>query len=292
MTRYLQSLQQALDQFDVAVLDQWGVLHDGSTPYPHAADALELLASHGKEICIVSNSGKRAELNRQRIKRIGLPTAHISTVVTSGEALWEDLAGRRLFVGGAVPKKLYPICAALTDAHAWSSGNDAIELTDTLDESVDAIMLMGLADGTQPEAFDGVLHRAIKLKAPIICSNPDKKAPRADGLVMSPGALADRYVEMGGHVIWYGKPNANIFVAVQRRFDGIHPRRFLMVGDSAEHDIAGAQAAGFKSALVRGGLHADEFAKAHDESSMTSVCNRLIKRFGVSPPDFSIDSLA
>jgi hypothetical protein len=28
MTRHLQTLQQALDEFDVAVFDPWGVLHE------------------------------------------------------------------------------------------------------------------------------------------------------------------------------------------------------------------------------------------------------------------------
>ena len=48
LTRFIQSIREILDTFDVAVLDQWGVLHNGSVPYPHAAEAITLLHEHGK----------------------------------------------------------------------------------------------------------------------------------------------------------------------------------------------------------------------------------------------------
>ena len=139
MTRLINSLQDVLSDFDVAVLDQWGVVHDGTTPYPHAIEATEMLADHGKEMVVVSNSGKRSTLNRERMQRIGLPMNHIGKVVTSGEALWDDILSGRITVRGAVPNRLFPICAKFQDAIDWSSGCDQIELRDQLDASVDAI---------------------------------------------------------------------------------------------------------------------------------------------------------
>ena len=53
-----------MSEFDVAVLDQWGVLHDGTTPYPHAIGATKMLTDHGKQMTVVSNSGKRSAFNR------------------------------------------------------------------------------------------------------------------------------------------------------------------------------------------------------------------------------------
>ncbi len=292
MTLHLQTLQQVLDRFDVAVLDQWGVMHDGTTPYPHAAAAMHMLASRGKKILVVSNSGKRASLNLDRIRRIGLPAETISKVVTSGEALWEDLAERRLTFGGRIPKRIYPICGAENDAQVWAAGCSEIDLTDMLDSSVDAILLMGLADGTAADAYDDLFRIAIEQETPLICSNPDKTAPRAGGLVMSPGALADRFHAAGGEVVWYGKPHANIYRAVQRSFPQVRPERFLMVGDSLEHDIAGAQAMGFASALIRGGIHANEFAGATSEAVISQICDQLVAQHGTKAPDFSLEYLA
>ena len=67
MTRLLDSISQIADQFDAIVLDQWGVLHDGTTPYDGAIDALQRLVSQGSRLAVLSNSGKRSDLNAQRI---------------------------------------------------------------------------------------------------------------------------------------------------------------------------------------------------------------------------------
>ncbi len=292
MTRHIQTLRQALGEFDVAVLDQWGVLHDGSTPYPHAASAMTMLARHGKRILVVSNSGKRAALNLARIEGIGLPADTITKVITSGEALWEDLAECRLTIRGSVPRRVYPICDQEDDAHQWAVGCNEIVITATLDASVDAIMLMGLADGTPADAYDEVFRNALELRTPLICSNPDKTSPRASGLVISPGALADRFQQMGGDVVWYGKPHANIYRAAQRSFPELDCNRFLMVGDSLEHDIAGALEMGFASAFVRGGIHANDFTGASSETLITEICDRLVAQTGIRPPDFSLPYLA
>jgi len=39
---------------------------------------------------------------------------------------------------------------------------------------------------------------------------------------------------------------------------------FLAVGDSLEHDIAGASAAGMDSCFIAGGIHKDEVLKGED----------------------------
>ena len=153
-------------------------------------------------------------------------------------------------------------------------------------------MLMGLADGTVVDAYDDVFRIAIHLKTPLICSNPDKTSPRASGLVISPGALADRFQELGGEVVWYGKPNANIYRAVQRSFPEVPSKRFLMVGDSLEHDIAGAQKMGFASAFIRGGIHANDFASASSQTRIMEICDHLVAQTGIQPPDFSLPYFA
>ena len=91
MTHHMDSLLDTADSFDIAVLDQWGVLHDGSVPYPGAVQALQKLRDAGKHIVVLSNSGKRSDLNRQRIANVGIPVDPIAHVMTSGEAVWQDL---------------------------------------------------------------------------------------------------------------------------------------------------------------------------------------------------------
>ncbi len=49
------------------IVDQWGVLHDGGAPYPDALEGLAELRAAGKRVVLLSNSGKRAAVNRQRL---------------------------------------------------------------------------------------------------------------------------------------------------------------------------------------------------------------------------------
>ena len=57
--------------------------------------------------------------------------------------------------------------------------------------------------------------------------------------------------------MFYGKPHKAIFDVLSDTLRFADPTRVLMVGDSPEHDIAGAQTVGWDSLVVAGGLHAD-----------------------------------
>lgn len=251
MVQLIENLAEVASDYDAIILDQWGVLHDGTAPYPGAPDALRMLAAEGTRLAVLSNSGKRAAPNLARIAQMGFPATLFETVMTSGEALWQDCAAGRLSMSRA-----YPITRADADARIWAEGLD-VELVDI--EDADAILLMGLPDDTDPAAFDDVLREARARELNLVCSNPDRASPRADGrIVASPGALAATYEQMGGRVIYYGKPHRPVFQALERALDA-PPERLLMVGDSPHHDIAGADAAGWDSVLVQGGLHAEKF---------------------------------
>lgn len=55
----LGSLQQLPDTYRGALLDQFGVLHDGQQPYPGAIEAVSQLAQRGMRLMIISNSSRR-----------------------------------------------------------------------------------------------------------------------------------------------------------------------------------------------------------------------------------------
>ncbi len=280
MTQLVDSIGQIADQFDAIVLDQWGVLHDGSAPYPAALDALEALAACSVKLGVLSNSGKRAAPNADRIAAMGFDATVFDCVMTSGEALWRSFA-----TGAETAKTLFAIEGKAGDAEHWAQGLPVTMTNDPM--KAEAILLMGLPDGTPPDAYDVLLQTALAGQLPLYCSNPDFSSPRGGGTyVMSPGALADRYAKMGGTVHLYGKPHLPIFASMQTVLGCAAPR-ILMVGDSMHHDIAGAQTAGWASLLIRCGIHAPDI----DENSIAADVNALALANAMPAPDFSLSDL-
>ncbi|MBT6506361.1 MAG: TIGR01459 family HAD-type hydrolase, partial [Marinovum sp.] len=92
MSQQIDTLAEIAANYDAIVLDQWGVLHDGSAPYDQAVNALNGLHASGVRLAVLSNSGKRSALNALRIEDMGFPPDIFSDVMTSGEALWQDIA--------------------------------------------------------------------------------------------------------------------------------------------------------------------------------------------------------
>jgi HAD superfamily hydrolase (TIGR01459 family) len=254
----IDSITQIADRFDAIVFDQWGVLHNGTAPYPQAVATICALQAQGVAMAVLSNSGKRADLNAARIAAMGFPMEAFAQVMTSGEALWIDLARGSLGHIGAV----HAITAAAGDAEVWR-GDLALRLTDA--EAADAILLMGLPDGADLTQTQALLERARAQAKPVLCSNPDTASPRAGGVtVVSPGSLARAYHAAGGTVVYYGKPYPLVFGALAQAMGLGTPARILMVGDSPEHDIAGARACGWQSLFIRGGLHAQHEGPVQD----------------------------
>lgn len=283
MTRLIKSIGEIADQFDAIVLDQWGVLHDGTTPYDGAIDALVALAANGARLGVLSNSGKRSDLNIQRIADKGFAPTLFNCVMTSGEAMWRDadggkLAGRKAFVVSAKP----------LDAAQWATGLDMSFVTNLTE--ADVVLIMGLPEGDDAptqNALDALRDAIVTHGAPVYCSNPDRASPRAGGrLAVSPGALAHDIVAAGGKVAFYGKPHSQVFCAIEQAME-VAPNRILMVGDSLEHDIAGAAKAGWQSLFVRGGIHAGAF----NTDDIATDLSKLVTAKDSVTPDFSIQSL-
>jgi len=278
VTGVLNSLAEIAANYDGIVLDQWGVLHDGTTPYPDALAAIETLAGKGTRLAVLSNSGKRAGPNLARIADMGFDPDAFEVVMTSGEALWRDIDAGRIDA-----KRFYAIERSERDAADWAEGL-TIDLG-ALDQA-DAVLLMGLPDGSVLGDWDDTLGQIHARGLTVYCSNPDIASPRGGGqLVVSPGALAQVYAARGGPVVYYGKPHRPIFQSLEIAMDS---NRLLMVGDSLDHDIAGAHGAGWDSVLIQGGLYAQKFAQDPGHTALAELCTEK----SVRPPSYRIGMLS
>lgn len=274
MARKLETLQTVASNYDVIVFDQWGVLHNGTTPYPGAIEAVQSLTA---KTAVLSNSGKRSPPNAARIHGMGFPVRAFDHVMTSGEALWQDISR-----GDIEARTFYAVERAKGDAALWAEGLDVALVTDV--RKADAILMMGLPDDSVLADWASRLKGWYGRNRPMYCSNPDRQSPRAGGLVVSPGALAHAYQGLGGRTVFYGKPHSAVFRAVENVFG---PARYLMVGDSMEHDIAGAQWAGWDSLLIEGGLYADRFAQGDGDN----VVARIAAEKNCAPPTYRMKEL-
>jgi HAD superfamily hydrolase (TIGR01459 family) len=234
--------------YDAFFIDQFGVLHDGSAAYPGAVATLAALADHGKQVVLLSNSGKRSASNIARLERLGFDARLYSGIVTSGEV------GRSVL--GALPAGQR--CLLLTrDGDRMAIDGLPLELVDDAADC-DVVLIAGSeGDRMTLDTYRALLAPAARRGVPAYCTNPDFQMLTPVGLRFGAGAIAASYLELGGTVTWIGKPYPAIYTAARDRVAGTPDARILCVGDSIDHDIGGAAQAGLASCLVRTGIIAD-----------------------------------
>ena len=92
MSKIIKSISDIISQYDVFILDQWGVMHDGYKGYDHAINAVEKLIKENKKLIIISNSSKRKDSSIGRLKSLGFDKNHFIEVMTSGEMIWQEIS--------------------------------------------------------------------------------------------------------------------------------------------------------------------------------------------------------
>jgi HAD superfamily hydrolase (TIGR01459 family) len=268
-TRFVDGIGAFADRYEGFILDQWGVIHDGHRPLPEAAAAIAELKRRNKRLVVLSNSGRRAALNRRRLAEMGFNVAMFDAVVTSGEAAWQLLLHRSRPGYRELGRRclLFTIGGDLGVVEGL--GLEVVEAP----EEADFLFATGLE--IPPLTLDdyrAVLVRAAARGLPMVCSNPDKVAPVAGELVFAPGTIAALYEELGGTVHYVGKPHAPIYGPCLDALEGLVPEEIVAVGDSLEHDIKGANGIGVASCFLTGGIHAAEFPP---EASRAALAHRL-----------------
>ena len=120
----------------------------------------------------------------------------------------------------------------------------------------------------------------------MVCGNPDLVVERGDKLVYCAGAIADLYAELGGEVLYAGKPHRPIYDAALARIAAargaaIANARVLAIGDSIRTDLAGAAALGIDGVFITRGIHAEELG--HRDDPDLDRLGRFFAEAGVTP---------
>jgi HAD superfamily hydrolase (TIGR01459 family) len=252
--RFVERLADLVDGIDVVLSDIWGVVHNGLESFPEACEALHTFRSSGGTVIMITNAPRPADSVQRQLRKLGVADDTYDAIVSSG-----DLT--RHYVAGHPGRKVFWL-----GPERDSSIYRGLDLTLGPLEQADYIICTGLFDDEIETAED---YRSMMLQArerglPLICANPDIVVERGDRLIYCAGAIAELYRELGGEVIFYGKPHRPIYdrameLATERR-GRVPLNRVLAIGDSVRTDLAGAHGFGIDCLFVTRGIHAEEFA--------------------------------
>lgn len=260
-----------VDQYDAVVIDLWGVIHDGVTLYPGVADCLQRLADRAIPYAMLSNAPRRASAIARSMDHMGLPPSLYPHIMSSGEATWRGLKERREAWFDGVGDRCLHI-GPQRDANLFDDTN-LVPVEDVAD--ADFILNTGpWEDGETVADYEDRLVAGASARLKMICANPDLEVIRGGRRIICAGALARRYEELGGDVLYYGKPYRPIYDSCLHLIGDPDPMRVLAIGDSLRTDIAGAAGMGMDSILVLGGIHGEAFA-AGDTAERQALETRI-----------------
>ena len=241
----INGLSSITDTYDTFILDQWGVIHNGDDAFGFAVETLEYLKDHDKKVVILSNSGKTRFCSYDRLSESGVSRDLYMDVLTSGDHM------RSNFMSGKFDR-----LGKNTLFFPWDNDFSILQelsLTAVSPDDAQFVLCAGV-DRMEVEAYLEDLEIALEKGLELIVTNPDIVAMTGDGVLKTcPGAIAQAYAQMGGVVHWHGKPQTELYSMCKDLVGGWD--KAVAVGDSLEHDVAGANIAGISSLFIESGIH-------------------------------------
>jgi HAD superfamily hydrolase (TIGR01459 family) len=254
--RQIAGLSEISGRYDLILCDIWGVLHNGVASFAEASDALVSFRRRGGAVVLISNAPRPSPPIARQVLKLGVSPDAFDAVVTSGDVtigLMERQAGDQVLHIG--PERDLTLLAAV--AKATGARPRLVSL-----EDAQYVLCTGLRNDEAETLgdYEPELQAMSVRDMTMICANPDIVIHRGDTLIYCAGALARRYEELGGSVVYAGKPYAPIYdraltLAEHIRGAPIEKPRVLAIGDGMRTDIAGAARAGLDALFVTGGIH-------------------------------------
>ncbi|MEE4208279.1 MAG: TIGR01459 family HAD-type hydrolase [Parvularcula sp.] len=280
--RLIHGLSEIAGAYDALLCDAWGVIHNGRSLFPGAAEALTRFRADCGPVIVLTNAPRLSAVIPPQLDRLGLPRDAYDAVVTSGDAT-------RQVVAEMADKRFYRIGPSKDDGMFDALGVDVRPL-----DEAEAIFCTGPNDDSRetPEDYRSVLSAAAARDLPMVCANPDIVVRYGDRLIYCAGALGQLYEELGGKVILGGKPHPPIYElarALVTKTLGKTPERMLAIGDGLDTDIRGANDQGIDVVFVADGIFAED--ARHEGSLASHKLEAILAERGVHA-DFAMDTLA
>lgn len=250
------SFEEISDNYRAIFFDAFGVLKNSERVFQGVPELILSLQEAGKEIFVVTNDSSKSP---ERLAMVYEHPTH-GPVVSPNRVISSGLLARD-FLANKLRKGWVAYLG--TEASAYyiaSAGLDAVPISECREEHAPKALVL-----LDDEGFDWFrdINKAInwvrRFNIPVLVANADLEYPRKDSEVgIAIGGLG-RMMEhlLRKTFIRFGKPDPMMFSFAYRQLLDVHPdytvRDVLMVGDTLETDIRGANAFGVDTALVLSG---------------------------------------
>ena len=265
----IQNLSEIHGEYECFFIDLWGVIHNGVHLFENVLDTLKFLKNEKKSIFFLTNAPRRSNVIKKQLLEFGLSNKLYDDVVSSGEITWQKLKSRknlRCFIIG--PPRDFHLVEGLD-----------VEVVKN-PKLVDLIINTGpWGDKDSLENYKPILEELANYNPLMICSNPDKTVIRGDRFMICAGLLAEYYQKIGGKVEYYGKPYSEIYdftYSIMKKKN----EKILVIGDSLDNDIRGANLQNLDSLLITSGIHRE--VNNHNGVDKEEL-NDLIKKKKICP---------
>jgi len=252
----LESFSSLVGRYRVIFFDAYGVLKNARGVMQGVHELLSWILRQGKDVYVITNDASRSPTQMAAAYThpeygVLIPASrNISSGLLAKDFLRSKVRAGKVAYLGKPSSAFYIESAGLTPVHINTCRSN---------EEVAAIALL------DDEGFDWfrdinlTLNLMRRVNAPVIVANPDLAYPVSDDEVgLAVGSLAGMLERIvGKSFIRFGKPDtmmfSHAFACAHDNLPDIKKSDILMVGDTLETDILGANTFGLDTALVLSG---------------------------------------
>jgi HAD superfamily hydrolase (TIGR01450 family) len=252
----LESFSSLVARYRVIFFDAYGVLKNARGVMQGVPELLSWILRQGKDIYVITNDASRSPAQMAAAYThaehgVLIPASrNISSGILAKDFLRAKVRTGKVAYLGKPSSAFYIESAGLTPVHisTCSSNEDVAAIALLDDEGFDWFRDINLT-----------LNLMRRVNAPVIVANPDLAYPvNEDEVGLAVGSLAamlERIV--GKSFIRFGKPDtmmfSHAFACAHDNLPDLKKSDILMVGDTLETDILGANTFGLDTALVLSG---------------------------------------
>lgn len=242
------SIDDIIEKYKALIIDVWGTMHDGYAPFEKTIPLITKIIREKKPFTFLSNTPRPGKIVKQRLIDWQIDLEDIN-LYTSGDAVREQLEQWNDEVFVNLGKKFYHLGE---DRNTDLLSGLNIDLTYNIKEANFLLISAYLDEDEDIDKYDSLLAEAAQLNIPAVCANPSISVEHGTQLRYCAGYFANKYKKLGGEIHYYGKPDIKIFNTIIKKYEqmGIKRSEIVMMGDSINTDVLGANNSGIDGVLV------------------------------------------